>query len=1235
MSLPSATQVQGYFSARIHRHRRFLVAVLIVISIVAVLGFLVAPPWVRKTAEEALSAQLHRPVKVEGVRINPFALSATVSGLSIGEPAGGGEALGFDRLYANVELQSLFRGGPVLGEVSLDGPRVVIRRGADGRYNWQDLIDEALAPPATPKPPGEPLRFAVYNIEIKGGRITFDDQAEGVVHKVEDLEVGVPFISSIPSQVDVHVEPLLKARVNGRPFGVHGTTLPFAAGRDTTLAMALDGLDLTPYLAYLPFEPAFKVPSARLSTDLTLRFRQPQDGPPQVGLQGSVALAALEVQDKGAVPVLKLDRLGVEVAEADLFGRKLHVGQVRIEHPVLAVKRAADGRLNLLELLPPPAPPEDAKAPEAPAAPAEAAPPFKFRVDQIELVEGDVTVQDAAVQPAFSTRVQPLAVKVEGLGNEGGPPAQVQLSLEMDQGEKLTHQGELQIAPLEANGEVTATGFQLARYGAYVAPALPGGSVEGGKLEARVGYRFAAGEGAPAIQLSLPSAALADLAVRRKGAKDTLLKLGRLEMAEGAVDMTTRQVSLARLGVDALQVALVRQKGGRLDALDLLGPEQTAKAPAQAAPRGRGKEPAGGKAEPEWTVSLAELALKGSSIRLEDRTVERPVIMLAEQLGVTVQGYSSKPGSKARVSVDSRINKNGRVKVGGQLGLAPLTADLDLDLQGVDLLPANPYLTEYLYASLSRGRLTSRGKLALEIPENGPPKGGFRGDVRFQDFAAIDRISASDFVKWKSFSFANVDLRLAPFALAIREVALTDFYTRLILSEKGELNLREITARQEDEIEGKTRAPVVKEGTAPLVEVKRSGEGHAEGQVATPATPPPPIRIDRIVLKGGNIAYSDRFIKPNYDANLTGMAGTLAGLSSDPSTIAELDLAGKVDNSAPVTVVGKLNPFRQDRYLDIRAEMKGFDLPGLSSYSGKYVGYGIQKGKLSANLGYKVEDRKLTATNHIFLDQLTFGDKVESPDALNLPVQLAVTLLKNGRGEIDIDLPVSGSLDDPQFSVGGIVFRALVNLIVKAVTAPFSLLGSLFAGGADLSYIQFDPGVTVLTPMALDKLQAMAKALADRPALKVEFAGRVDPATDVEGLKREAIRQRMAALKIKGLVKKGESAPSLDEVTIAPGEYSALLKRVYKDGDFKKPRNLIGLAKDLPDADMETLLMQNTAIGNEDLRSLGQRRAQRVEDWLLGEGKVPPERLFVLAPRMEADGKDPAVKSSRVDFAIK
>jgi len=307
----------------------------------------------------------------------------------------------------------------------------------------------------------------------------------------------------------------------------------------------------------------------------------------------------------------------------------------------------------------------------------------------------------------------------------------------------------------------------------------------------------------------------------------------------------------------------------------------------------------------------------------------------------------------------------------------------------------------------------------------------------------------------------------------------------------------------------------------------------------------------------------------------------------------------------------------------------------LSSYSGKYVGYGIQKGKLSTTMTYKVEDRKLTATNRIFLDQLTFGDKVESPDALKLPVLLAVSLLKNGRGEIDIDLPISGSLDDPEFSVGGIVFKAIMNLLVKAVTAPFTLLGSLFGGGADLSYVEFNPGQAILTPAAIEKLQAMSKALADRPALEVEMAGRVDPVADAEGLKRESIRQQMAAFKIKDQVKKGEAAPSLDEVVIEPAEYSALLKQVYKEGDFKKPRNLVGLAKDIPDGEMEALLLQNTPVGEEDLRDLGRRRSQRVEDWLLHQGQVAAERLFVLSPRIGEDGKETTAKTSRVDFSLK
>ena len=410
---------------------------------------------------------------------------------------------------------------------------------------------------------------------------------------------------------------------------------------------------------------------------------------------------------------------------------------------------------------------------------------------------------------------------------------------------------------------------------------------------------------------------------------------------------------------------------------------------------------------------------------------------------------------------------------------------------------------------------------------------------------------------------------------------------------------------------------------------------------------PPTIGLD----SRDGVAYIQPYywnIAPNRDAtlraalmtkrgaNLGGMGGRLTGLSSDPDTIAELDLRGRVDNAAPVVVVGRLNPFRQDRALDIRASVKDFEISSVSTYAAKYVGYGIEKGKLSAQLGYKIEDRKLSATNQVFLDQLTFGDKVDSPSALKLPVLLAVSLLKNSRGEIDLDLPVGGSLDDPQFSVGGIVVKVIVNLIGKAITSPFALLGSIFGGNAEeLAWLDFEPGFARLGPGSEDKLRSIARVMADKPGLKLEIAGRVDPATDREGLGRAMLLGKVEALKVKDMAKKGESLADDGRVTVSPAEYPALLTRVYKDEKFPKPRNVIGLAKELPVSEMEKLILANTKVGDEDVRLLGAQRAQAVKSWLLDKGQVPAERVFLLSTHEGDDGKQPKARVSRVDFSLR
>ena len=332
----------------------------------------------------------------------------------------------------------------------------------------------------------------------------------------------------------------------------------------------------------------------------------------------------------------------------------------------------------------------------------------------------------------------------------------------------------------------------------------------------------------------------------------------------------------------------------------------------------------------------------------------------------------------------------------------------------------------------------------------------------------------------------------------------------------------------------------------------------------------PPITIRKVTLQGGKVRYTDNFIKPNYSANLMDLGGAVTGLSSDPSSSANVDLHGEV-NSAPLAIAGRINPLKGNLSLDLKANVRGMELAPLSPYSGRYVGYGIDKGKLSFEVAYQVEDRKLTAQNRLILDQLRFGNKIDSPSATTLPVRFAVALLQDRNGVIDVNLPIDGSLDDPQFSMGGIIAKAILNILTKAVTQPFALLGSLFGGGGEeMSALEFDPGHFAIPPASEAKLTSLAKALIERPALTLEITGRTDPEADHAGLQRAAIDRKVRALKSKDLLARGEAVESGGTVEKA-AEYPALLTRVYKDEKFAKPRNLLGMQKELPVEEMERL----------------------------------------------------------------
>lgn len=390
-----------------------------------------------------------------------------------------------------------------------------------------------------------------------------------------------------------------------------------------------------------------------------------------------------------------------------------------------------------------------------------------------------------------------------------------------------------------------------------------------------------------------------------------------------------------------------------------------------------------------------------------------------------------------------------------------------------------------------------------------------------------------------------------------------------------------------------------------------------------------------MTLQGGRVDFLDRSVQPEYSAKLVEIGGRVSGLSSEETTQADVELRAKLDAFAPLEITGKINPLKQDLFVDLKVRFKDMELSPMTPYSGRYVGYTIEKGKLSFDLSYLINKRKLDSQNRIFLDQFTLGEKVESPQATNLPVKLAIALLKDRKGEIKLDIPVSGSLDDPKFSIWGIILKIILNLIAKAATSPFALLGAIIGGGEELSFVEFEYGTAVITEASAKKLNGIAKALNDRPALKLDVEGHVDPERDREGLKQLLFQRKVKAQKLNEMVKKGQPAVPVDEVKIEKQEYEKYLKMAYKEEKFPKPRNILGMAKDLPVPEMEKLILTHLEVKESDLRTLASQRAQNVKEVIVKAGPVEPERIFILEPKSLAPEKKEKMKDSRVDLKLK
>ena len=445
-----------------------------------------------------------------------------------------------------------------------------------------------------------------------------------------------------------------------------------------------------------------------------------------------------------------------------------------------------------------------------------------------------------------------------------------------------------------------------------------------------------------------------------------------------------------------------------------------------------------------WGITIKETVVDRYSVKFEDRTTDPPVEIALDRLRLKAENIATGGKQRGKFSFATLYNRQGSVSLGGTFAVDPPSMNARLQAKALPIGPMQPYYTERVKILLTGGSISAEGNVSVDAPKDKPVRAGFRGEVSVTDFSSLDKALEEEFLKFAGLHFGGVEVGYNPTSVAIREISLTDFYSRLIVNPDGTLNVQGIVAKEGAARDNAVRSP------APAAAAPADNAAQAPGV---------PVRIDTVTLQGGAVNFSDKYIKPNYSASLVEVGGRVSGLSSEESRLADVDLRGKLENSAPLEIVGKINPLAKDLFLDLKVDFRDMDLSTLSSYSGRYAGYGIQKGKLTLNLKYHIEKRKLDSENKVFLDQFTFGDPVDSPDATKLPVRLAVALLKDRSGEIHLDLPVTGSIDDPKFSVWGVVWQIVKNLLVKVATSPFALLGAIFGGGGrSFPYLEFDPG---------------------------------------------------------------------------------------------------------------------------------------------------------------------------------
>ena len=882
------------------------------------------------------------------------------------------------------------------------------------------------------------------------------------------------------------------------------------------------------------------------------------------------------------------ERFYTNLQTDSLWTKALHLADVQLDKPKTELLFNKDGTLNLTQLF---------KLPASEPTPADPeSKPFPVRIDNIKLAGGYLHFTDMRPSEPIEFLYDSMDLELKNLSTLPDDNADMTLVAAGPAGGRIDWSGTLSLVPITSTGKLKVTDGKMKVWWPYVRDALPL-ALEDGVLNFSTDYTLNLSKETEMV-LSNASASITPLKINAPDGRP-LVRLERLEVSDTSVDLAKQEVVVGKINSQNLETWATREKDGQLDWQKLFAGQ-----PEKPAPKNQEvvtvEAPKAAPVAPSkpWAVLLKDVDLRDYRVHLADKEPKTPVALDIGPLNLNLKNFDSLNRSPFTLNLDTGVGKQGKLTASGDVNLSPVSARLKVATKDIDLRIAQAYIDPFIRLELRSGMLGS--DLAVNLKSTEPLAFTVEGRAQVDQLHTLDTLKDRDFLKWQKLVLEDVKYQHGD-SLSIARVNFEKPYVRFMINDDRTTNVDDLLIPQPAGSSAKSTASKDK---------------------------PLGIHVGAIAINDGSANFADFSLTPNFQTAIQQLNGQIGTIDSRNVKPAAVNIAGKVDRYAPVTIKGSVNPFNPMASLDIATSFKRVELTTLTPYSGKFAGYRIRKGRLNLDLHYLITNGQLKAENKLVVEQLQLGEKVDSPDAVDLPIKLAIALLKDTDGKISIELPISGDLNNPQFSVMPIIWQTVRNLVLRAAQAPFKFIGGLINGGGaeDLGTVSFAPGSSELSPEAQKALNTLAQALKERPALRLEIEGTAAQSSDGPLIAKDRLEREFQYNYYKILQRRGDKVPAkAGLLTVPDDEKGPLLEGIYRTRlKQQPPAEWKDLSRDERAAKMTAALIDFWSKSEVLLRQLGQERASSIKDYLVDKGGLADDRVYFIDATLgeaESDGR--------------